>query len=344
MGCGTCFALRLPFFLVLLGGFAVEITGVLALLKLQGIWAIEWWVVVLPVAVMLGVCWFALFGCILIWLHVVLQLCMGVAEPEADHELRLDMLLATAKTCFLSHGYVTLLCLAMALLIAKLHLWPSLPIIYPLLPLIILGAVYIFMATMLKKPEIDVEWCLFVGTVLLLQSLMLVVKLEHYQDSSHFAWAAVFIPSWLAYAMLLFFCMRTGSLSLLHLSKEWGRSNNRAGDDEESRLVSPNDRGRTRPLAKIRSELFTVGGIAIWVVGFASSQICLALRLDDVWKAPWYVVLLPGLVSWLILVVSASSKIGDHFRELAQSLLDALGVLPLDIDMERSKDPLLPWR
>merc|ERR1719387_2577998 len=111
---------------------------------------LEWWEALMPVIVGLAIVLIAFTVAVIVWANLAIRLCTGGIELEADREFRLDMLLKTAKICFLGHGYTSLIGVALALLVLKLHHWPNLAVVYPLLPLIVLGTVYIFLAIMFK--------------------------------------------------------------------------------------------------------------------------------------------------------------------------------------------------
>lgn len=194
--------LWLPRFLVGLSGFAVASTLVLASLKLDLYPKIQWWVVFAPIAVTLCVVFLVMTVAVFGWIRFTTLVYRGDDDIDME-EVRLDVILKTAKICFLGHGYVLLLVISMGLLLAKLQLWPSLPVAYPLVPLILLAKIYIIFGIMLEQPDVDSPSFLLVGTSILTQSVMLILKLDHLHGSKNLPWVTVFIPSLVTYVILL---------------------------------------------------------------------------------------------------------------------------------------------
>lgn len=316
--------LLFPTILVRFGGLAVGTTFVLLCMKGDTHKELPWWIVLLPIMVSLCLVSLAFTMAILTWVYLAIMLMTGGAEVDNEKEVRLDTLFRTAKVCFLGHGYVHLLILALVLLILKLSTWPSLPIVYPLLPLIVLGLVYIFLALMFTKPEVDSTWFSFVGVSLLSQSVMLVMKLDHFSDSRHLPWAATFTPSWLTFILLLVYCV----LSPIQVGhQEALEADSLAASSAESRYGSVKAMDEELPKKRFQTQLWKVAGISGWVVGWGLSLVLLTLRLDVLYKVSWLGVLLPAFLGWIILLVFVSDLVSDYFKDIVELLLDTLGMI-----------------
>jgi len=354
-----------PYYLVLFCGLTVDATLVLLTLKYDIMHDLEWWIVLHPLAV--G--FFAIFAtftlAVLVWVHIAMRLCRQSCEWEMDREFRLDMLFKTAKICFIGHGYTILLCLALGLLHYKLLYSPELPVVYPLLPLIVLGALYVIMAVMLKSPEINAGCSFFVGVSLLTQCTMLVLKLDKDSEFQNLPWGVTFCPSWFTYGFVFVFCIHCGAkdiVKLLEHEPEESRSSDvaaaAAGNDGStgSEIVqaptASADDGltRRRSRSEVRSELQSVAGAACWALGFGVSQALLTLRFDSVGQAvPWPATMLPAIIGWTMMVLFVANPVAGYFTCVSRMLLDAFGLLSLD-DSDDAEAPLLgvspglPWR
>lgn len=323
-------------------GLMVPLSFVLLALKLDGFAHLRWWLVLLPVIIGVGLIFLVSTTAVFVWVNVAIRLCTGSLETEPEHDFRLDTLFRTAKICFLGHGYVSLIVIATVLLVLKLQVWHDLPVVYPLLPLIVLGAVYIFLAVMFKRPEVDADWFFVTGVSMLSQSIMLVLKLDHLKSSTQLPWAVVFVPSWLTYVVLLIYCV----LAPLQL---WPQ----APGESTRKHISDGDTGSASSSvnnSRLRSQLVRVGGVASWVIGWSISQIASTLRLDNLIKTSWLFVLLPAMVGWILLLVFVTGQVSEYFAGIASLLLDSFGVSPASPDDE--EEPLikhqsmdgLPWR
>lgn len=352
MGRVLKFCVHLPLALTVLSGVAVATSFVLAAAKLHSLLSLEWYMVLLPIAVALGIMLVVCTLSVFFWMHAVFWVC-ATSREYSEREVSLDLLFKTAKMCFLGHGYVTLVSLALGLLVFKIHWRPRLPVVYPLLPIIVLGALYIFMAIMFTHPEVNASWYLFIGMSLLSQSSVLVFKLDHFPSSPRFPWAAVFAPSWLTYACLLAFCVRRGASDIVRLVGI-------AADDRD--IVKSSPRGSPRgngpasghcvstPRFMLQRKLLKITGIACWALGFCIGQVLLTLRLDNLSRVPWVAGVLPMLLGWILLMVFVAVPVSNYFSDMSKLLVSSYGEVPLsprkdDSDVEQ---PLLshrmPWR
>lgn len=344
---------HLPQFLVQLSGIAVGLSLALAFLKLDVYTSLQWWQVLLPVIIALLLNFVVFCICVILWVRVAFLFFTGgiVAEEVVvdGEEFRLDVLFRTAKICFLGHGYVSLLMLSLGLFLVKLQHWPSLPVVYPLLPLIVLGAVYMVLAVMFQQPEVDPPWFFLVGISLMSQSVMMVIKLDHMAESSELPWAATFTPAWLTYVLLLIYCV-VSPLRVFHQAK----ANEDSGNAGSADTPYGGAEGRTSPRASdsLHTQFVKVAGIGSWVIGWGLSQMMLTLRLDDLYKVSWLSITLSALVGWVLLLVFVTGLVTGYFRDITGLLMETFGLAfsQFRLHPHEEQDPflarenLIPWR
>jgi len=328
----------LPQILVHLAAISVGLTLVLAALKLDLYTKLPWWIVLLPVTIALSFAFIVLTMVIGAWVLVAVQLMAGKLTPDNDQDFRLDMVLRTAKVCFLGHGYVSLLMVSLGLFLMKLGSWAGgLPVVYPLLPLTVLGLVYIVLAVALQQPEVDTPWYFLVGTWLLSQSIMLVMKCDHVRETEHLPWAAVFTPSWLVYVLLLIYCVLS-PLETLHQDKE--EKDRTSASSADTHYGGAEGQAVTTSPGRLPAQLLKVAGIFCWVIGWGLSQVLLALRLDALYKVAWLIVILPALLGWILLFGFVRGAVCERAKEKAKIILDTFAlVIPSLQDRQESLSP-----
>jgi hypothetical protein len=319
--------LCLPWFFVRFVGVAVGLTLAFISLKLDIYADLPWWAVFSPVLVTLCIMLAIMTIAIFVWVYVFVVVFSGGIEPEEECDFCLEKLFRTAKICFLGHGYVNLLSLSAGLLLLKVshEAWFGLPLVYPMLPLMILGMAHLVLAMLLKQPEVDAPSYGLVGMTLLSQSIMLVVKLDHFRDSKSLPWATTFIPSWLTYTLLLIYCVMSPLQTFHETQAEDGSrsassANTPYGTDEHE---------RARPSDNLSSQLVKVAGIGSWVIGWAFSQALLTLRLDVFFKLSWLSVMLPAILGWTLLCMFLLGPVGDYFGNVTQIVLGTFRWAPL---------------
>lgn len=359
--------LSLPRYLVLFVGVDLAVFIVLAALKLDFYPSWRWSVVMLPisaaVALLFAVFTLSCFG----WIVLAARMVNGHIQVDMDREPRLDVLFRTAKICFLGQGYTGLLVISTGLLLCKLTNWPNLPVIYPLLPIMVLGTAYIILAVLLRQPEVDAPWFFVAGATMLSQSIMLIVKIDHMWSSRSLPWAVVFIPSWLTYTLVLVFSI----LSPLRLWPEF-ISDHEAAPAGENPTVPVTDDGdrsggaeppsssaaESREMCGItgptfRMQLCKAVGLACWAIGWFTSQVLLAIHLDGhSLHIPWAALMLPAFIGWVLFVVFVSGMISDYFLGIVCLVIDTfgLGSRKYMCDQDEEQAPLLanqqqlPWR
>jgi hypothetical protein len=323
-GCMDKWWLCVPRFLVGLSGLAVGLTLVLATLKLDHVYApLQWWQVLLPVTITLGIVFVVFTIGVLLWFRFTSLAYTGDLDADME-EVGLDVILRTAKICFMGHAYVVLLVVSLGLLLAKLHFFSSIPVAYPLAPLMFLGMVYIILGVMLKQPEVDSPWFILIGLSVVSQSIMLIVKLDHPHDVKNLPWVAVFIPSWITYVT----CVSYSAVCVV-----W---TDLFGSPPEAALPlvsAPETTPETTPEA-IHTQLSKVGGIACWAVGWGVSQALISLRLDAQHKVAWFAMALPAMIGWVLLIVFVISPISEYFEDMATLLFNTFSLSCRDRDRE----------
>lgn len=320
----------LPGILIRFGGAAVCVTLVLLWMKGDIYKELSWWVVLLPVIIAVSVFLLVFTAAIFAWIYLAILLVTGNVEVDVDREVRLDVLFRTAKVCFLGHGYIQLLALALGLLLLKLSIWPNLPVVYPMLPLIVLGFIYVFLAVMFKQPEVDSTWYSIVGMSLLSQSIMLVIKLDQFYESDGLPWAATFTPAWLTYALLLVYCVTSPIQAYTEGAADEGSRtalSTAASSEAPYGSVQRERSGSGHNSARLQTQLQKVAGIGGWVIGCGLSQVFLTMRLDGLYKMSWLGILLPALLGCILLIVFDSELVSKYFRDILEMLLDTLGVI-----------------
>jgi len=341
---GRSLWLSFPKFLIGFIGTVVGLSLILLAWKLDIDNDLSWWVAILPIIVALVLVFILASVAILLWLNVAVLFFTGRLEVEND-EFRLELLFRTAKIVFLGHGFTMLLMLSIGLMLWKLYYWSGLPVVYPLLPLIVLGTAYIFLALVFKQPEVDSPWYLLAGMCLLFQSVALVFKFDYSKESKHLPWATIFIPSWVTYVLLLIYC----------IISPW-RAFREAQLSEDSRSASscetPYGTEECFPDAasgqkqQVYSQLMKVVGIACWVVGWGVGLVLLTLRLDFAYKVSWVSVFLPALLGWILLLVFVNGPVSEYFTDVASLLLSVFSLAPICSclkDRTLEKDPLFVY-
>lgn len=332
----------MPNFLFRLVGLAVGLTLILACAKLDSYAHLHWWAVFSPLGFALFVHFAVLSVAIALWIHVAVLFVTGNIDCDPECELRLDVLFRSAKICFLGHGYVVLLILSLGMFLLKMHFYHTLPIAYPLLPIIILGMVHIFLALIFKQPEVHPASYFLIGMTLVGQSIMLVVKIDHYMDLQSIPWAVTFTPSWLTYVLLLIYCVAS-PLQCFQAADEEVTS--ASSSSYYSSHGGADNFGSNRE--RIHLHLLKVSGIACWSIGWGAAQVLLTLRLDLMYKVSWLGVIVPAFLGWVLLLVFINRPVDLYFRNVAELLFATFSLInhqteeqePLLGDSERGYPP-----
>merc|ERR1711990_942306 len=107
--------------------------------------------------------------------------------------------------------------------------------------------------------------------------------------------AATFTPSWLAYVLLLVYCVLSPLRSVRHAQAE--QHNNAASSADTPYGGTDGITGSSRSEV-LHTEFCKVAGIASGVLGWSLSQILLTLRLDALYKVSWLGIILPAFLGW----------------------------------------------
>lgn len=326
----------LPYAVIYFVGAAGAASIIFCALILSGSTFVEsWWMVLLPVLLALGLIFILFTIAMVLWVVVAVRLCSGNVEVECEGDtFNLDMLFRTAKICFLGHGYTLMLCLAVGLLILKLETWPSCPIIYPLLPVVILGSLHVFLAIMLKSPELDAGRSSFIGVSMLGHAIMLTLKIDHFRKTASMPWALVFLPSWFTYAGVLMYAGSHLTLSVSQLFQPSTEST--SGSSLEPPRARDMDKSKLQAVVRMQSIMLV--GTAMWALGFAVSQVFLTLYLDQLaMSMRWEVMLLPALLGWVLMVVCCAPPIVEFFAGIVHTFQ-----LQFDPNADREGNPNMP--
>lgn len=334
--------LWLPRLLVGMSGVAVGSTLVLASLKLDLYPKIQWWAVFAPVTVTLSVVFLVMTAAVFFWIRFTTLVYRGDIDCDLE-EVRLDVILKTAKICFLGHGYVLLLAISMGLFLAKLHFWPDLPVAYPLLPLVLLAKIYIILGIVLEQPDVDSPSFLLIGTSVLSQSIMLILKLDHLHKSKNLPWVTVFIPCWVTYVILLGYSALCAAWAAVPVPDAAPETTPETQKSPIRQILSLQSH---RCSASPHLQCYKASGIACFAVGFGVSQVFLCLRLDGHYKEAWVSTALPAFLGWILFVAFVFGQVSEYFEEVATLLFDTFSLSSSSdgydsSDVEEDRQPLL---
>lgn len=313
-----------PYVMVVTCGLGVGLSMVFVMMKFKGVSALQsWWLVLLPMLIAFNLTLIAFTIALILWASVARSVCGGFDDDDREHNFRLDVLFRTAKVCFIGHGYTSLLCAALWLLLAKLVYHPKWSVIYPMIPIIILGALHVFMAVMFKSPEVNGLRSGGIGVSLLAHAFTIVFKIEHHLLDPKYPWALIFVPSWLTYAGVLALCIANGASVLSRLASV-GTSQNTTTAGRRAR----------NPRKALQSELLVIAGFLIWAIGFSASQMLLAMKLDGHTKdLTWEIIAVPGIVGWVALIIFTATPAARYFGSTIALLAGALGVsIPVPVE------------
>lgn len=316
-----------PQIMVVTSGLGVGLTLVCIMMMLEDVKIINsWWWALFPLTFALHAVLLVFTITIVLWGQVARRVCGGVDDDDCDSNFRLDVLFRTAKVCFIGHGYTLLLCVALWLLLAKAQYYPKWPMAYPMIPFIILGFLHIIMAVMFKSPEVNALRSGSLGVSYLAHAVAFIIKVDHhFEDPTKHPWALVFLPSWLSYALVVCLCMARG-IQLLQMLKNSVATPRDDGDRSAGSSASAAGDEIVPQRKMIREELWLLAGLFLWAIGFAASQLMLALRLDGLHKdLAWHIILSPAIVGWGALMICTTSYISKYFSIVAMLLLGALG-------------------
>lgn len=331
-------AALLPGLVVYFCGAAGVLSLILAELKLGDFGLVEtWWGVFIPSLVALTAVFLLFTIFVIVWITVAVKLLNSPVEMEYESEsFNLDMLFRTAKVCFLGHAYCALLCVAAYSLVYKLEHWEAYPLLYPCVPLLVLGSVHIVLAILFKAPEIDAGRSSFIGTSMLGHSVMLILKFDNHFKKT-IAWAVIFVPSWVTYIGVLLVCCIQGVTLLRQNSPELSVQL-ASGALASSRDEAPNGA--------------LLCGLAVWAIGFGASQVLYTLRLDGHWTGErCSACLVPAILGLAVLTICAAGPVGRRFADVVRTFLESFAAHPEE-DEDDAKRPLmseegasrLPWR
>lgn len=314
-----------PYVLVVSLAVAIGLSLICIMMMMEGSkYITSWWWALLPLIIVLHVVLVVFTIAIILWGQVARRVCGGTEDDDCESSFRLDVLFRTAKVCFVGHGYTTLLCVTLWLILAKAQYYPKWPMVYPMIPMMILGFLHIIMAVMFKSPEVNAVRSGSIGVSYLAHAAAFIIKIDyHWEDDKNYPWALIFLPSWLTYALVTCLCFARGYQLLQMLKNIRTPRRDEVDDGSSSGTVMGEEIAPRRK--DIRNELWVLAGILLGAIGFAASQLMLALRLDGEKNLEWHIILAPAIVGWAAFSLCTTSSVSKYFREVATMLLGALG-------------------
>lgn len=311
--------LWLPTVAHILGGSAGALCLILAKVHVAGSGKIsEWWQVLAPVTAAAAFALACTSLAVILWLWGALRmfrspriLRRGGAEEEQWCEPETVTLIRLWKTVFGAHGFWLLVFLAVWLLTVQLYQRGSVqPVIYPLMPLVVLGLINIVSAVIFVPPEVDPPRRAFIGVSLVAHAAALALKLDMQDDpflqgkSPGYPWCLVCIPSWFTYAGVILSRSSSVATAFRHESKE-----------------------ETVNFDRILCSV----GTFVWAACFCAAQLVVVLRLDGLAMMPFGVAVLIGLVGWITVALATFRPICTQARSILAELLLAAGAeLPFE--------------
>lgn len=289
-------ALRMPNAISIIFGAAGVISTLFAQLRLGGSTVIsEWWQVVLPMTIAAVFALLCATAGVVLWFIGVVKLLAHGRNVAADRlNCGADGFIRLAKKTFSTHIWLLLVCCALWLLTVKLKNGASWPVIYPLVPVIMLGAIHVTLAVLFIEPEVDPVRTAGMGFSLLGHAAALEMKLDSVDDPV-WPWQYVFMPSWLTYAWVLALCASRGSTAC-----------RRRADLIQNQMTGQKARVEQRVAFENVRQIVCV---AAWALCFCIAQVMLTIRLNGAAALPWTIILAPALVGWITLVFGTAAPI-----------------------------------
>lgn len=325
--------LWIPFALRMLTGVAGVLTFVFAYGKLTNTSVVnEWWQVILPCTIATGLILACTSVAVVLWFVgtvrvVALQRELGRIDRQ---DRGADSLIRLAKATIATNGWAVLVFLFFWLLGVRLQHGPSIPLIYPFMPLIILGCVHLVLATLLVEPEVDAVRSFGFGLSILVHSIVFILTLDVKDNLENTHWAYVFVPSWATYVWAIVLCIMRSKATLHDLA-------------EAESLQSEKAKAK---ISKLRQLLKSIIGMGVWAVLFCIAHVLLVLRLSFevyVEKIQWIAIFVPALLGWIAFIAFAVDPMASCAQECLVELLSIAGVqLPAEgTQRETEATPLL---
>lgn len=251
---------------------------------------VAWETVALPPFIAAAVLWVFFTYTSVAWVVRCRTVMEEPCEKEDGVDFSLDMVLTVFKFTLAIQVYLGIVVLAVVLW--WLHERGQVSMAVVCAPVAVLAIGHLFVGILFKQPEVEPRGHLLVGGTLLAHAAALICKFD-VPLCQAWLWSVVFAPSWCTYALVAAFFSSPPKQFL--------------------------DFGRALEIVR------RVG----WLTGFALlllAQVCLTLRLDDVWAAPWALVLLPVVAAIIIFASVCGHEVALRVQRILLVVMDAATV------------------
>lgn len=288
----------------------------------------EWWQVILPCTTASGLLLACTSVAVVLWFVGTLRVVALQRQGNRAADRGADSLIKLAKATIGTNGWALLVFLFLWLLGVRLQHGPSIPLIYPFTPLIILGCAHLFLATLLVEPEVDSVRSFGCGISLLVHSTVLVLMFDSGEKLNDSQWVYVFIPSWATYAWIVGLCIiRRQAVHEALLEAEM-----QVGEKAKARIH------------ELRELLKSIIGMALWAVFFCAAHVLLVWRLTyHTMNVRWSLIFTLALLGWMAFIGAAVAPMTSCAQDCVVELLSIAGVrVPVEDAMKDTEaTPLL---
>eukprot|EP00746_Dinoflagellata_sp_MGD_P001288 gnl/MRDRNA2_/MRDRNA2_102431_c0_seq1.p1 gnl/MRDRNA2_/MRDRNA2_102431_c0~~gnl/MRDRNA2_/MRDRNA2_102431_c0_seq1.p1 ORF type:complete len:356 (-),score=42.80 gnl/MRDRNA2_/MRDRNA2_102431_c0_seq1:26-1093(-) len=312
VSCYVKVLLWIPFAIRILTGA----TGILSLLvayaKLTKIspQPIEWWQVILPCTVISGVILACTSVAVVLWFFGTLRVVSIQRRSFRGEDRGADTLIRLAKVTIGTNAWALLVFLFLWLLGVRLQHGPSIPLVYPFAPLMILGCGHLLLAIFLVEPEVDSVRSFGFGLSLLVHSIVAVAMLD--SSLNDIKWGYVFIPSWVTYAWAIILCIMRRQSTI-------GKIFEMEQAKQDGKLVVK--------IQAMRQLLNSVTAMGLWAGFFCVAQILLTWRLCfKTESVRWSAILSPAVFGWIAFIGPGVEPTVSCTYECLKEILSLAGV------------------
>lgn len=288
-----------------------------------------WWLIMLPLMVAVAVVFLVFTFALLVWLVRAAMLVFSfLAQSEEDRtrtprrgdmnpDNEVDVLMKTAKGCFVTHMYMSLFLISAFVLCYKLAEWESMSLIQALIPTLILGSIHILLAIFFKEPDVDSERSMVIGLSIIFHCIVFHIKVDLHAPTP---WYIIFLPSWLTFAYVIFSCSR-----ILHGDMVGEPEDDLATVNEREPLLAPRilfvDRDKRGP---------TCVGLIMWSAFWTVALAMLCLRWDAGDKDPDHfdLVFLFVALGWILFGMCIMLPLGKVLGRFLQTLFRRVDTTP----------------
>jgi len=276
----------------------------------------EWSQVILPCTIISGVILVCTSAAVVLWFVGTLRAVSLQRRERRTDERGADTLIRLAKVTIGTNTSALLVFLFLWLLGVRLQHGPSISLMYPFTPLIILGCGHLLLAIFLVEPEIDSVRSFGFGLSLLAHSIVIVSILDS-EDFSGRYWAYVFMPSWATYIWVIVLCIIRRKGIIRDISEL-------EADLQLTRFEAWKSKAKIRCL---RHFLRSVLGMGLWALFFCAAQVLLLWRLTfHETMVRWSVILTPAILGWIAFIGLAVESTTSCAYECLKEILSLAGM------------------